>query len=98
MLLVGILETSRLGGFDPLDSAGVAVPLVVGLCLALATHTSELNVHALTGCFIFPEVFVSLCTFGQSSHWQKKKKTTKQQKKRLGKRKKVAVPSHSTLQ
>lgn len=57
MLLVAILETGRLGGFDPLDPAGVAVPLVVGLRLALATHTSELNIHALTGCFTLPEVF-----------------------------------------
>lgn len=36
VLLVTILETSCLGCFDPLHSPSMAVPLIVGLCLALA--------------------------------------------------------------
>lgn len=76
MLLVTILETTRLGCFDHLYSPGMAVPLVVGLCLALATHMSECNTRS-DGMLHISGVFVALCTFGQSSHCKNCLESTK---------------------
>lgn len=50
MLLVAILETARLGCFDPLQSPGVAVTLVVGLCLALVTDMTEFRIFHISVC------------------------------------------------
>lgn len=45
MLLVAILETSCLGCLDPLHSPSMAVPLIVGLCLALAEEQDMSKVY-----------------------------------------------------
>lgn len=60
MLLVSILETSCLGCLDPLYPPSMAVPLIVGFCLALAEEQDIWEIYmkwwiwiGMTG-FLFP--------------------------------------------